>query len=105
MPGPLDYGKMMGLLGSLVQPVADPVWNKKQGILGGLGTEGARSRYSGGGEVGFTGVKPTQIGPGNTWYWAYHNGDMLRAKNGVGRNFKTPEAAEKALAEYLKRNK
>jgi hypothetical protein len=29
--------------------MADPIWNRKQGILGGLGTEGARSRAAGGG--------------------------------------------------------
>jgi hypothetical protein len=63
MTGPIDYGKMAGLLVSLMQPVADPIWNKKQGILGGLGTEGARSRPAGGGHAkigGETGINGYQ---------------------------------------------
>jgi hypothetical protein len=49
---PIDYSALAQFLmgqNALVQPVADPIWNKKQGVLGGLGTEGARSRSAGGG--------------------------------------------------------
>lgn len=39
-------------------------------------------------------IKEANIGTkGKRYWWAYVDGQMLRAKNGVGRNFKTPEAA------------
>jgi hypothetical protein len=49
MTGPIDYGRMaQGLLGSMVMPVADPIAQGKRGLLGPLGSEGARTRVAGG---------------------------------------------------------
>lgn len=46
----------------------------------------------------YTGVHEDIIGPqGNHAFHAYVDGKMLRGKNGVGRSFRTPEAATKAL--------
>jgi hypothetical protein len=83
MTGPIDYGKMIGLLGNMVMPVADPIWNRKQGILGGLGTEGARSRAAGGGRYRIMGYSPhdgtTRIIP-NTVRKQMEYDDLSKAK-------------------------
>lgn len=43
-----------------------------------------------------THTKQATIGTGSRVWFAYVNGQMLRGKNGIGRSFKTKEAAEKA---------
>jgi hypothetical protein len=107
MPGILDFAQMVQMLqqggGGLLGNVAAPYDPKSRGINPMATTEGARS-YGGGANPAppRLEVRRTNIGPaGSQYYWAYVDGKMLRAKNGVGRNFKTPEAAEAAAKKAL----
>jgi hypothetical protein len=50
-------------------------------------------------------VRAEHIGPtGNIKFHAYVKGSMLRTKTGVGRVFKTEQAAQKAAQKVLKLN-